>query len=46
MKLRTSTEALSIPLDEVIPRLETEIARLLQESQDRVVTVSFPETAL
>ena len=45
MKLRTSTEALSIPLDEVIPRLKTEIERLLQESQERVVTVPFPEIA-
>jgi len=46
MKFRTSTEALSIPLDEVIPRLKTEINRLLHESRDRVVTMPFPEIAL
>ena len=43
MKFRTSTEAQTIPLDEVIPRLKTEIERLLQESKSRVVTVPFPE---
>ena len=46
MKLRTSTEALSIPLDEAIPRLKAEIDRLLQASKDRVVTMPFPEIAL
>ncbi len=41
-KLRTETEARSIPLDEVISTLKTEIERLLQETKARAVTVPFP----
>ena len=43
LKFRTEAEARSIPLGEVIPTLKTEIERLLKESQDRAVTMAFPE---
>jgi prolyl-tRNA synthetase len=46
LKFRRETEARSIPLDEVIPTLKTEIKRLLDESRDRAVTMVFPETSL
>ncbi|WP_371830640.1 proline--tRNA ligase [Candidatus Entotheonella palauensis] len=45
LKFRTETESRSIPLDEVIPTLKTEIERLLQESRERAVTVPFPGTS-
>ncbi len=43
LKLRTETEARSIPLDDVIPTLKAEIERLLQESKAKAVTMPFPE---
>ncbi|WP_089719293.1 proline--tRNA ligase [Candidatus Entotheonella palauensis] len=43
-KLRTEAEARSIPLDDVIPTLQTEIERLLKESKDKAVPMPFPET--
>ncbi len=46
LKFRRETVARSIPLDEVIPTLKTEIKRLLDESRDRAVTMVFPETSL
>ncbi len=42
LKFRTETEARSIPLAEVIPTLQTEIARLLNESKARAVEMPFP----
>ncbi len=42
LKFRTESEARSIPLAEVIPTLQTEIARLMNESNARAVEMPFP----
>lgn len=42
LKFRTESEARSIPLAEVIPTLQTEIARLMNECKAKAVEVSFP----
>lgn len=42
LKLRDAAEATTVPLEQIIPTLQAEIARLLAESQQRVVPMVFP----
>ena len=43
LKQRSSEAATMVAVEQIIPNLKTEIARLFAESQQRVVPVSFPE---
>jgi prolyl-tRNA synthetase len=43
LKQRNSEATTMVAVEQIIPTLKTEIARLFAESQQRVVPVSFPE---
>jgi prolyl-tRNA synthetase len=45
LKQRGAGEATMVPVEQIIPRLQAEVARLLAESQQRVVSVPFPATS-
>jgi prolyl-tRNA synthetase len=43
LKFRTAKDACSIPLDAVIPTLQTEIEHLLKASKDRTIAMPLPK---